>query len=103
MSTRNQEIAKTILSQMGGNRFIVMTGAKYFVAIENGLQFKLPARFAIKGINCIQIILAPSDTYTMKFLKISGVNTKEVEEIEGLFFDQIQSTFTEQTGLYTHL
>ncbi|HAT5579011.1 TPA: hypothetical protein SMT61_003561 [Proteus mirabilis] len=103
MTTRNQEIATTILSQMGGNRFIVMTGAKYFVAIENGLQFKLPARFAINGINCVQVILDPSDTYTMRFLKIHGVNSKEIEKVEGLFFDQLQIIFTEKTGLYTHL
>ncbi len=31
--------------------------------IENGLQFKLPARFAAKGINCAQITLESSDTY----------------------------------------
>ncbi|WP_323086607.1 hypothetical protein [Providencia alcalifaciens] len=103
MTTRNQEIATTILSQMGGNRFIVMTGAKHLGFIENGLQFKLPARFAAKGINCVQVILDPSDTYTMRFLKISRVNIEEVEKTEGLFFDQLQSTFTEQTGLYTHL
>ncbi|MEX9892487.1 hypothetical protein AB7W78_18900 [Providencia rettgeri] len=103
MTTRNQEIANTILIQMGGNRFIAMTGAKYFAVIENGLQFKLPNRFANKGINCVQIILDPSDTYTMKFLKISGVNVREIEVIEGLFFDQLQLIFTEQTGLDTHL
>lgn len=37
------EIAKTILSQLGGNRFITMTSAKHFVGLtEPGLQFDLP-------------------------------------------------------------
>ncbi|MDE9429867.1 hypothetical protein [Xenorhabdus bovienii] len=103
MTTRNIEIANTILAQMGGNRFIAMTGAKYLVAIENGLQFKLPARFAAKGINCVQITLESSDTYKMKFLKIREVECKEISEIQGLFFDQLQEFFTEQTGLDTHL
>ncbi|WP_305840000.1 hypothetical protein [Photobacterium leiognathi] len=34
------EIAKTILNQLGGNRFITMTSAKHFVGLtEPGLQF----------------------------------------------------------------
>lgn len=32
-------IAETILSQLGGRRFIAFTGAKEFVAIESGLMF----------------------------------------------------------------
>lgn len=41
-------IAETILSQLGGRRFIAFTGAKEFVAIESGLMFRLPARLAKK-------------------------------------------------------
>ncbi|WP_025154757.1 hypothetical protein [Morganella morganii] len=103
MASRNQDIATTILSQMGGNRFIAMTGAKHLGFITNGLQFKLPARFAANGINCIQVILDPSDTYTMKFLKIRGLDCKKIAEIQGLFFDQLQEVFTEKTGLNTSL
>ncbi|MEM8183787.1 hypothetical protein Q4R69_18865 [Morganella morganii subsp. sibonii] len=103
MKLRNKEIATTILSQMGGNRFIAMTGAKYLCSITNGLQFKLPARFAANGINCIQVVLDPSDTYTMKFLKIRGMDCKIISEIQGLFFDQLQEVFTEKTGLNTSL
>ncbi|WP_305841974.1 hypothetical protein [Photobacterium leiognathi] len=37
-------IRKTILSKLGGNRFITMTGAKHFGGLtEPGLQFDLPS------------------------------------------------------------
>ena len=34
-------IAKTILEQLGGNKFRVMTGAKNLMGFENGLVMKL--------------------------------------------------------------
>lgn len=37
------QVANTILMQLGGRRFSMMTGAKQFVAIERRLLFALPA------------------------------------------------------------
>lgn len=37
----NTMIAETILQQLGGNKFVVMTGAKNFVALENGIKFNI--------------------------------------------------------------
>lgn len=34
-------IAQTILTQLGGNRFLAMTGAKQLVDLGNGLQFAI--------------------------------------------------------------
>lgn len=36
--TYDNQIATTILQQLGGKRFVVMTGAKDFIAIDNGLR-----------------------------------------------------------------
>ncbi|PSV31576.1 hypothetical protein C9J44_19790 [Photobacterium sp. GB-27] len=60
-------IAKTILSQLGGNRFITMTGAKHFVGLtEPGLQFDLPTDTgAINKVTRLRVILDSSDTYTV--------------------------------------
>jgi hypothetical protein len=66
--TRNQEIAQTILSQFGGNKFVVMTGAKNFVAIENGIRFNI-GRNGSKA-NMVKVVLDLDDTYTMQFIKI---------------------------------
>ncbi len=113
MTTANQQIATTILKQMGGNKIKVMTGMKDIFAIENGLQFKLPANFAAKKINCVQVTLNANDTYDMKFISITkkkdptyGVMmpvTKDVEVVNGVYCEQLQEIFTKVTGLDTHL
>lgn len=101
----NAEIAKIIYSQMGGSRLAVMTGAKNFVAIENGLQFDLPKKrgYVRDGINKVQIILDASDTYTMRALKMKKFDYDEIRSESGLYCDMIQNTFEQMTGLYTTL
>ena len=42
--------AQTIFSQLGGNRFALMTGAKGFLSAPDALHFKLPSNFAKDGI-----------------------------------------------------
>ena len=96
-------IAKTILAQLGGNRFIVMTGAKQFVAIEQGLMFTLPARLAKLGINKVRVELAASDTYTMTALKVNARQGDAIEVLQesGVYCDQLEQTFEDLTGVYT--
>ncbi len=67
MATRNQEIAQTILSQFGGHKFVVMTGAKNMVAIENGIRFNIGQNGS--KANLVKVILNFDDTYTMQFIK----------------------------------
>ena len=65
--TRNQEIANTILSQFGGHKFVVMTGAKNMVAVENGIRFNIGQNGS--KANTVKVILNGDDTYTMQFIK----------------------------------
>jgi hypothetical protein len=94
-------VAQTILAQMGGNKFLAMTGAKYLVALDNALQFTLPNR----KINSVVIRLDADDTYTMLFNKKTnmGIDIKLIASAVGVYADQLQSVFTEKTGLYTSL
>lgn len=96
-----QQVANTILAQLGGNRFIAMTGAKSFVGSPDSLMFAIPR--AKKGITKIRIKLAKDDTYTVSFFKIAKFNVDTIAEVEGIYFDQLQSVFTNHTGLETHL
>lgn len=89
------EIAKTILEQLGGNKFIVMTGAKNLLAHEAGLSFKLPSRFAKSGINYVEISLDPNDTYIMYFGKIFKHTITDIITYTDVYFDGLQSMFTE--------
>ena len=112
--TRNQEIASEILNQLGGNKFLVMTGASNLLAINNGLRMNLPKNMS--SANLLYITLGGDDLYTMRFdcwrkrRKIKGSlfdfepdKITTVKEFEGVFFDQLQELFTSVTGMYTKL
>jgi len=90
------EIAKTILEQLGGNRFIAMTGAYNFVYGDKWLSFRYPGR---DGANYCNIILDPDDTYRIAFQRIRGLESKIVKELDGVYCDNLAEIFAEQTGL----
>jgi len=92
----DKTVASEILNQLGGNRFIAMTGAKYFSCDDNSLNFAFPGS---KLGNKCRITLNVMDTYDMTFYKIRGINVKETAEISGLYNDTIAKVFSEKTGL----
>jgi len=95
-------IAKTILSQLGGNRFIAMTGAKNFVGSEKGLFFKIGRNST--RINLIKIEYNyGKDLYEMTFIYCAKGILKEIKKFEDVYAEDLQIIFTEVTGLYTHL
>lgn len=106
-------IADTILEQLGGNRFLTMTGANHLLSDGNTLRMNLPKN-ASKA-NRLWVTLDPDDTYTMNFFKFtagklnkkdfSWTNDKRVEikEIKGVYCDMLQNIFTSVTGMRTYL
>jgi hypothetical protein len=95
------EIAKTILNQLGGNKFIATTGSKNFVADKNALSMHLTKNKA--GAKYLRIELNSSDTYTMTFSKLVKNSLFIVSETAGVYDDMLQSIFTKVTGLNTSL
>ena len=95
--------AQQILSQLGGNRFIAMTGAKMFTQDQNALNFRLPANFANQGINHVRIELNGNDLYDIRFGKVRGLNFKVVSTLSDVYADTLQTVFTDVTGLDTRL
>ena len=93
-------IAKEILNQLGGNRFVAMTGAKNFGDTGNGLAFRIPST---KRINAVKVVLDASDTYTVKFLRITQSELKTISEHSMIYCNQLVDLFERETGLYTHL
>jgi len=109
-ANRKLEIANTILLQLGGKRFRVMTGARDFIATDKGLQFKLPSKphYTKNGINCIQIEFDEGlDLFTMRFGRVwtsRGVpDYKELSTESHVYAGDLQRFFTDATGLDTHL
>jgi hypothetical protein len=97
----NTVIAKNILEQLGGNKFVVMTGAKNFVVIPNGLSFRIPR--AGKGIQYVKIKLNAMDTYDVEFGKLVKYEYKLISKYNGIYFDGLRELFEKETGLYTSL
>ena len=111
-----ENIAGTILEQLGGNRFLAFTGSKDLMAVDRGLQMSLVRNSS--RANRLRITLNWDDTYTMKFYRHTNGGLRidhkkgtaefkepkdtDVKEYEHIYFDQLQELFTETTGLYTH-
>ena len=94
----------TILQQLGGNKFIAMTGAKTLVKGKNSLTFAILSTAKTKNkANKVHIVLEPDDTYTMTFYRLIKLDLKEISKHSGLNVDQLRKTFTSQTGLDTSL
>ena len=93
--------AGELIKQLGGNRFIAMTGAKNFVVGPKGAGFKIGKNS--KGINYVRIDLDGRDLYNMEFIQARGGNMKIKAKEKGVYFDQLRKLFTKNTGMYTTL
>lgn len=97
------QVPETILEQLGGNRFIAMTGARTFLADGNTLRFRLPSNFASHGINSVRVTLNGADTYDLVFSKVRGSSVTEVAAVTHVYADQLRDVFRSETGLDTTL
>lgn len=95
-------VAKTILTQLGGNRFLVMTGAKNLLGDANSLTFRVPMRTR-DGSNMVKITLTAMDDYTMKFSSVRAGKETLKTHCEGIYNENLQEVFTRVTGLHTSL
>jgi hypothetical protein len=93
------QCAEIILDQLGGNRFLVMTGAKNLSCDSISLLMTLPRN--AKGIKWVRIILDEDDTYTIDFIKLVKRNPQIATKVTGVYAEQLREVFTLHTGLYT--
>lgn len=95
-------IAQTILAQLGGGRFQAMTGARHFIDTGKGLTFQVPMTTTRNRCNAVRITLE-NDLYEVEFIRMSKFSAKTLSKFENVYADRLQSIFTDQTGLDTHL
>jgi len=97
------EVGRTILEQLGGNRFLAMTGAKP-IGIKNGLKLQLKMTTVKIGKN-LEITLNGNDLYDLAFYNIDKKTYDKVvkKEIKDLYCDQLVEIFERETGLFTSL
>lgn len=93
-------VGTRILYQLGGGRFTLFTGCSNYVALENGLQFKV-GRNGNKITHC-KITLTDKDEYCIEYKYIKGSNLRTLKTV--LVQDRVQAedltrSFFEATGM----
>ena len=95
------QVAKIILQQLGGNKFIAMTGAKNLGASGKSLSMKIGRNS--KSISHVVITLKSSDLYDMEFIRMRGASRKVVKKVTVVYNDMLGKIFTKYTGLRVRL
>ncbi len=96
------DIAKTILEQIGGRQFLTMTGANRLAYDHNSLSFRLPMK-GKNGANLVRVTLTPADTYTVKFTFVRSLTLRTVGEFTDVYAEDLRGLFESKTGLATSL
>jgi len=96
-------VSKEILAQLGGGRFIAMTGAKQFVGDDASLTFRLPSSMTKGRASGMRITLTADDAYTLETFKVVRFEMRVLETCRGIYVEMLRPTFTRMTGLDTSL
>ena len=98
----DMSVATTILNQLGGNKFRVMTGAKNFIDHGNALSMRIGRNSS--NSNYLKITLNDSDLYDVRFSKVTKMGEeKSVREFNDVYNDMLVEIFESHTGMYTSL
>jgi len=117
----NQQVAKTILKQMGGlARLNVMIGVKDVCVLNlekfpgGGVEFKWKAASKRGCGKCVQITVNGLDLYDMKFIQLPRIDLSKIKSVDdipmpkvtaeytGLYEDMLIPSFEDHTELYLH-
>jgi hypothetical protein len=93
--------ASELLKQLGGNKFISMTGAKNLTFSGLGLVMQIGKNS--KGVTHVRFKLSSKDLYDIDFLSIRGSNVKTKSKEKGVYGDQLAQMFKKNTGLNIRL
>lgn len=97
------QVAQTIYSQLGGNKFAVITGAKHFIGSKEKDNFLAFDFKMCRKANKCKITLNAMDLYDIEFFKMkpSKMECPKVKEFNGVYSDQLTDIFKSFTGLDT--
>lgn len=97
--------AQIILEQLGGNKFIAMTGAKNFMSDNDGYTLVMDLPPNPSKARKLRITLNGMDTYDMIFFNVNAKTLEMVTIVEhkGVYDDMLQPIFIAVTGFDTHL
>ena len=94
---------EVILQQLGGNKFIAMTGAKNLGTSGNKKNLSFSIGRNSKSITHVKITLTSADLYDVEVINARGAKIKVVKKVKGVYADMLQKIFTKYTGMRTSL
>ena len=95
-------VARTILEQLGGNKFCAMTGAKNLIDCGDALAMKIGRNKT--SSNYLKITLNMMDLYDVRFSRVSPMGgERSVTEYNNVYNDSLVDVFEKHTGMYTSL
>ena len=94
---------KQLLQQLGGNKFVAMTGAKNLAVDKSKNELHMKIGRNSKSISHVIIRLSSMDLYDMEFLSIRGSSRKIKSKEKGVYADQLGKMFKKNTGLDVRL
>jgi hypothetical protein len=95
------EIATTILQQLGGSRKLqMMIGLKQVISEPLGVTLVFPLPSHEGAVNRVRITLNGLDLYDMDFIRTRGTSQKVVKEFDNVYAEDLKSMFEKGTGLY---
>jgi hypothetical protein len=101
VSKRANQIASTIVSQLGGSRKLQMfIGLKQIINYPNGVSLVFPKPKHRGAVNKVKITLNGKDLYDMEFIRFNKNSSKVIQEFNDVFAEDLRDRFEEGTGLY---
>jgi len=100
MNNKEMKTAQVILDQLGGDKFVAITGVYDIAFATKSLHMRLPENKS--KARALSVFLV-GDDYIMKFWKTVNTDIVYIADIDGVHRDQLQAVFTDVTGLDTHL
>ena len=98
---RANQIAATIVQQLGGGRKLQMfIGLKQILTASNAVTLVFPKPKHRGAVNRVRITLNGKDLYDMEFIRTHGRSVKVVKEFNDVYAEDIKDRFEEGTGLY---
>ena len=94
---------KQLLQQLGGNKFVAMTGAKNLAVDKSKNELHMKIGRNSKSISHVIIRLTSGDLYDMEFLSIRGSSRKIKSKEKGVYADQLGKMFKKNTGMNVRL
>lgn len=95
------QVAQTILQQLGGNKFLAMTGASNLTCGNRTLCFKIGRNS--KKITHVQITLTAMDDYIVEFLNIRGTLAPKPIAYAECQAEMLAKVFADKTGMAVSL